>query len=209
MKNYSKILAVLAALVIISTSSSSGLYALEKEKSSWYIGFGLGYCDGGLTFSGKESSFNDLTEGLDSNKVAINFGVGAILMPTLHLGFDVTAMGLVAVGEIGSQGTFEDVSVFIYNYLAMITYFPMTTGPFLRAGAGVSMYNAQINFGSAHYSKSDVGFGCLAGFGYAFWLGKTFNLALNFDYTFQKYPKKEYKPEDSHFWTIYVSCYWF
>lgn len=200
------IVSAFALMLVIAVSGVS--FAQEHEKSSWYIGFGLGAGDGGWEVDGEEVTFDDWFEGFDdtSPKVTINFGVGAILNPKLHLGFDMSAIRQEGV----DYGYYYDVKANfqINNYLAALTYFPTGEGLFIKAGTGVSVIGYEISGGPVLESRSASGTALLAGLGYAFWLGKTFNLCLNAEYSYQDYYDEE-APDSSHFWNAYLSFYWF
>ncbi len=198
------IVSALALMLVVAVSGVS--FAQEHEKSSWYIGFGLGTGDGGWEVDGKEVTFDDWFEGFDTiPRGTGNLGVGAILNPKVHLGFD----GSFIRQEGEGYGYYDVEANFqINNYLAALTYFPTGEGLFIKAGAGVSVITYEISVGLVSVSESHSGMALLGGLGYAFWLGKTFNLCLNAEYSHQSYTYEE-APDNSHFWNVYVSFYWF
>lgn len=199
------IVSALALMLVVAVSGVS--FAQEHEKSSWYIGFGIGTGDGGWEIEGEEVTFDDWFEGLDTDpRITMNFGVGGILSPKLHFGFDLSTVRQEGDGEI--YGYDIEGAVQINNYLAALTYFPKGEGLFLKAGAGVSVIGYEISAGLVSVSESHSGMALLGGLGYAFWLGKTFNLCLNAEYSHQSYTDEE-APDNSHFWNVYVSFYWF
>jgi hypothetical protein len=202
-----KKLIVSAFALMLVVAVSGACFAKEHEKSSWYIGFGLGTGDGGWEIEGKEVTFDDWFEGFDTTpSVTGNLGVGAILNPKLHLGFDLSVISQEGDGEV--HGYDVEANFQINNYLAALTYFPTGEGLFIKAGAGVSVITYEISGGPVSESRSDSGTAILGGLGYAFWLGKTFNLCLNAEYSHQSYDDEE-APDNSHFWNVYVSFYWF
>jgi len=178
------------------------------EKSSWYIGFGIGSGNGAWNINNTEVTFDDYFEGADSTtpRVTINFGVGAILGQKFHLGFDGSAIR--EQGSLEVLGETLDVAVQINNYLGAVSYFPFTTGFFIKGGAGFSVMMIQAVYGSDTETESYSGTSVLAGAGYAIWIGKTFNLCLNAEYSYQSYSGDE-APDNSHFWNVYISFYWF
>jgi hypothetical protein len=175
-------------------------FTQEHKKSSWYIGFGIGTGDGSCEVDGEKVTSDEWFEDLSTSPIlTLNFGVGGIINPKLHLGFDWTA-----IRQEGSNHSVERM-VQINNYLFALTYFPKGEGLFLKAGAGASSIIYDVSGGSpSAYSGTAV----LGGAGYAFWLGKSFNLCLNADYSHQTYSNKN-APDSSHFWNLYVSFYWF
>lgn len=180
-------------------SRVKGSFAQEHKKSSWYIGFGIGTGDGSGEVDGKEVTSDEWFAGLSTSPVlTMNFGVGGIINPKLHLGFDWSA-----IRQEGSGHGIERM-VQINNYLFALTYFPKGEGLFLKAGAGASSIIYDVSGGSpSAYSGTAI----LGGLGYAFWLGKSFNLCLNAEYSHQTYSNK-YAPDNSQFWNLYVSFYW-
>jgi opacity protein-like surface antigen len=192
------------AVVFIQTAQAE-----ENEKSNWYIGFGLGTGNGGWTVSGNSITMDEWAEGsTDKTTVTIDFGVGAILNPSTHIGFDGSAIRRqISASALGYDIT---ANVQINNYLAMLTFSPTDSGFFLHGGAGVSVFVLDLKIsGIGSDSESASGFAGLAGLGYAFWLGESFNLGLNFDYSYQSYRSNNLELDDSHFWNVYVSFYWF
>ncbi|MDH5720733.1 MAG: autotransporter outer membrane beta-barrel domain-containing protein [Spirochaetia bacterium] len=184
----------------------------KEQKSSWYLGFGLGSGDGAYSLaSGNEVTFDDWFEGLDTGpKIAIQLGVGAIILNDFHLGFDMSALS--------QNGTYKDyfgnidAQLQINNYLLSLSYFPYTTGLFIKAGLGASVISSNIKieaFGmNETYNDSFGGFSGLIGAGYYIWLGDTFNLGINLEYSHQEYEESSI-PRKSNFWSVYTSFYWF
>ena len=97
----------------------------------------------------------------------------------------------------------------IRNYFLMLTHFPNREGFFVRVGGGLSRIGASIHAPSGDFSMGDSGPGVLGGFGYAFWLGKTFNLTLNLDQSFQWYSNDPGEPDRSQFTILYVGFDWY
>jgi len=168
----------LTLILLFSTFS----FAQEHQKSSWYIGFGLGTGDGGWEVEGEGITFNEWFEGLSTTpRVTLNFGIGGIINPKLHLGFDLSAIRQEGDGVI--YGYDVEGNIQINNYLVALTYFPNSEGFFLKGGAGISSIIYEISSGLTSTSESYSGTALLGGLGYAFWLGKSFNLCLNAEYS--------------------------
>lgn len=200
-----KLAVVIMALAMLCMAEGS--FAQEHQKSSWYIGFGLGTGDGSWEFEGEETTFNEWLEGLSTSPIfTLNFGVGMIINPKLHLGFDFSAIRQEGDGVI--DGDDVEGNIQINNYLVALTYFPNSEGFFLKGGAGTSSIMNEVSSGSTSTSESYYGTALLGGVGYAFWLAKSFNLCLNAEYSHQFYSNIN-APDNSHFWNLYVSCYWF
>ncbi|MBF0224657.1 MAG: outer membrane beta-barrel protein [Desulfobacterales bacterium] len=182
-------------------------FAGEHQKSSWYIGFGVG--TGQLKVEGE--TMDDHFDGQYGIKVnnpgAINFGVGAILTPKLHLGFDLSAIAQTAESELNSS---DEFTLSIANYLAALTFYPMEEGFFLKAGLGICALHYEIDAKSfANISDDYGGVAFLLGIGYDFWIGKSFNLGLHAEYSRQSYEDDNNAPDDTEFLNFYLSFYWF
>jgi hypothetical protein len=181
------------------------LIAQEKERRSWYIGFGVGTFVGATFLVGSdELTWDDYFEGLDASPaVSINFKVGGTLNKSVLLGFDVTA--------IRQEGTMTGITVAnqVNNYFGMVTVFPFEKGLFVRLGGGASAYVQEVELsGFGSDSETYSGYGVLGGVGYAFWLGKRFNLTLNVDYSRQWYTD-DAGPDGTHYVACYVGFDWY
>ena len=171
------------------------------RRDTWYIGFGLG--SGGGRYTDETGSYS-LSDGLsDTVTVSLNFKVGVTLTPGLLLGLDVN--GFQTSGTI--TGSTVDATYVITTYNAMVTWFPMERGFFLRGGLGLSNLRLEVSgLGSDHVS----GFNLDVGAGYAFWLGRTFNLTLNLDYAAQRYGSSEAgAPTRSNYTALWLGFDWY
>ncbi|HET6922820.1 MAG TPA: hypothetical protein VFI16_06700 [Anaeromyxobacteraceae bacterium] len=147
------------------------------QRDAWYIGVGLGWGDGRLVDASGASTFGELLRGYGPVNLSLSFKVGATLGPKLLLGLDVAS-----VRAAGSAGPF-DAAVQVNAYRAMLTFFPWRRGLFVRGGAGFADLVLDTSAGSTHHG----GFDLAAGAGYAFWLGRSFNLTVNLDASAQWY----------------------
>lgn len=174
------------------------------RRDTWYIGFGIGSGGGNVT---DESGSYRLTAGLTSPVTNfINFKVGATLTPNLLLGLDIA--GHVTSGTVPALlgGTY-DASRQITNIDAMLTWFPIERGLFLRGGLGVTNYKVEVK----GQGSDDVdGANFTVGGGYAFWLGRTFNLTLNLDYSAQTYNSgRSGAPSRTNFTALWLGFDWY
>lgn len=180
----------------------------EKQRGSWYIGFGLGGGDGTLKLADGSYSFEEYV-GPDPTQLFLNIKVGATLTPKLLLGFDITAIRSAWEDDSGASAAAQ-----VTNYDAVATFFPTGRGFFLRGGVGASAFVVDLDLpGYASGSESTTGVNVLGGVGYALWLGKAFNLTLNLDMSAQSYGDQDdlygLLPESSSFWSLYVGCDWY
>jgi hypothetical protein len=145
----------------------------EHQRGGWYIGFGLGSGGGSARIGNESYSFADLL-GRSGTTGAINFRVGVTVTPKLLVGFDGGGVGAIASSPS---------EVFQLNYYDVgAMFFPWDHGAFVRAAAGRSVFAIDTD-GPVLYGKGSYGgWNALGGIGYAFWLGKAFNLTLNLDY---------------------------
>jgi hypothetical protein len=173
-------------------------------RDTWYIGFGVGSGQGHATSDYGSGSFS---EGMsDSTTAFINFKVGATMSPKLLLGFDISALRTAGTINTGSFGGF-DAAIQVTNYDAMLTWFPMERGLSLRGGLGLSTLVVDT---SGLGSDSVNGANLTLGAGYAFWLGKSFNLTLNLDFSAQNYnSSKAGAPSKSNYWAFWLGFDWY
>ena len=169
-----------------------------SQRGGWYIGFGLGWGDGSVTGDSGTSTFGELLRGQGPVNLTLNFKVGATLGPSLLLGLDVTA-----VRAAGSAGGL-DSAVQVNGYHAMLTFFPLERGFFVRGGAGFADLVLDAPAGSTHHG----GFGLVAGTGYAFRLGRSFSLSLNLDVSGQWYGGGADSPRRSRLADVYLGFDW-
>lgn len=193
-----KIILTLSVIVCFASSVSAQYYT-EHQRRSWYIGFGIGSGYGWFDFPGESISFNEMFEGFNTATLTMNFKVGGTVSPYMLVGFDWTA--------IRRAGSAEGISaaVQINNYDAVFTYFPFKEGFFLRGGLG---FAGAIQDISGYGIATAYGFDILLGTGYAFWLGRSFNLTLNADYSMQFYGGGD-EPDGSKFINIYLGFDWY
>ncbi len=196
---------ILILAIVFFAFQGNGL-AETHQRDSWYIGFGLGGAfDASYEIDGQENTFDDWLEfwGFDKDpKISLNFKVGKTLSPKNLLGFDITAVS--QTGSIpGGDGHIQ-----ISNFFLMFTHFPKEEGFFIRAGGGLSTLTAELDWGFGDVSDSASGFGLLGGIGYAFWLGKSFNLTLNIDHSRQFYSGGN-DPDNSQFTIFYLGFDWY
>ncbi len=178
----------------------------EHVRNPWYIGFGIGSGAGGLTYAGETRSFSryleDYHAAYDPVSIALQFEVGATLRPDLLLGFDLRGLRTQS-----SSGL--DAAVQATDYLAMLTWYPSREGFFVRGGLGLATLSLDVQ--ERGYSVTDTvgGLGLLGGVGYAFWLGKRFNLTLNADVSAQLFTDSVERPTGSRFFDIYLGFGWY
>lgn len=193
---------ILLSFVFFASAVSAQYYS-EHQRRSWYIGFGIGSGTGWFNFPGESVSFNEMFEGFDTVTLTMNFKVGGTVLPYLLVGFDWTA--------IRRAGSAEGISVAaqINNYNAVVTYFPFKEGFFVRGGGGFAGAIQDVSVSGVSGSATVGGVDILVGTGYAFWLGKSFNLTLNFDFSNQFYSGKKGDPDGSGFVNFYLGFDWY
>lgn len=179
--------------------------APEQQRDFWYIGFGLGSGTGSATYAGDRLSFREAHgDAGGPTNVTMNFKAGATLTPNLLFGGDITAIGSV-LDEGGVETTLT-----VTNLDAVATWFPTGRGLFLRGGVGISAYRFEVDGGfDDGWSEEATGVNVLGGIGYAFWLGRRFNLTLNADVSAQDYGDEDLSAESSRFANFYVGFDWY
>jgi hypothetical protein len=179
----------------------------EQQRDSWYIGFGLGGGMGSLERADVRLSFKEYLYDLDPTTVSLNLKVGATISPTLLLGFDISAVRS-QVSESGATAAAQ-----ISNYDVVATYFPMQKGFFVRGGAGLTRFSYEEEAGGFSYSNDTSGFNVLGGVGYAFWLGRQFNLTLNADFSMASFGEQTEPdfvlPESTRYASFWIGFDWY
>jgi len=137
-----------------------------------------------------------------------------ILNPNTHIGFDFSAFSRTHSTTV-SNGSFT-VGVNIYNYDIAVTYFPFIKGLCFKGAVGITTlelmtlsqeYVAPVYVG--HSSEENMyGYNGTIGIGYYFWIGDSFNLGVNAEYSYQTGFNEDIV-DNSQYWNIYVSLYWF
>lgn len=197
------VVVVLTAVLVLICCFSEPM-AAEKKKSSWYIGFGVG--TGILEMDG--DSVKDYRDDQDyshvENELTLNFGVGAILNPKLHLGFDLSTV----LQELDLDKSNRSELYQVSNYFAALSYYPWSKGFFVKVGGGLSSLVYDKDTDKDNDLDTYGGAGCLVGLGYDFGLRKSFNLGLHAEYSRQFYNDRD-APDDTDFLNVYLSFYWF
>ena len=185
-------------------------YRRPKQRGSWYIGFGLGAAGGSIKDDSGTYSFKEYL-GDSPTSISLNFKIGATLSPRLLLGFDITAASSSVKRYDLVYGPDTTFTAQINNYDAVVTYFPMERGLFVRGGVGFSAFVYQVRNSSGDASDSYSGVNALAGVGYAFWLLKSFNLTVGIDVSAQSYGSSSdaYAPKSSNFWSLGLGFDWY
>ena len=88
----------------------------------------------------------------------------------------------------------------------MLTHFPKEEVFFIRGG-GLSNIGYTIKGSGNDIKCTETGYGILGGVGYAFWIGKSFNLTLNLDYSRQFYSGDI--ADSSNFTIAYLGFDWY
>ncbi|BDG10331.1 outer membrane beta-barrel protein [Anaeromyxobacter paludicola] len=180
-------------------------YQPEPTRDTWYIGFGVGAGDGSVSGQGQRLNLSDLGGG---GRLGLNFKVGATLTPKLLLGFDLLTLSSFGT-QYDSGGFPYDATATIADADLMLTYFPWEKGFFVRGGVGPSFLTFDSRGPGYHDSVSYGGFNGDVGAGYAFWLGRRFNLTLNADFAAQTYGSSSTRPESSRFFLMWVGFDWY
>jgi hypothetical protein len=177
-------------------------------RSPFYFGFGLGSGGGGYTIEGDHVGFAaHHDEVLRADAWAFPFAwqleAGATVSPTLLVGGEVS--GFVShADELEGESTLTTGQL-----LAVLTWFPAERGPFLRGGAGFGWMSSRVY--EAGFVSSDAvgGLGILGGFGWAWWLGRQFNLTLHADVWGHEYANHFDQPDRAAGVNAYLGFRWY
>jgi hypothetical protein len=176
----------------------------ETWRGPWYIGFGLGTGVGSYRIQGERVNFRH-AHGFDSSplQLAYQLELGATLTRNVLLGGEVS--GLTS----STSDSFADSTLSLTQVLAVVTVFPRERGVFFRGGAGFATLRKEFDDGFTFARASANGVSVLGGAGYAWWLGRHFNLTLHADVSGQKYGSGSTEPTSSAAVNAYLGFRWY
>jgi len=175
-----------------------------KTRDRWYIGFGIGGGNGKIASGSQTLTFREAMGDRSPDTTVFNLKVGATLSPKLLLGLDLS--GPIASNDSGGLET----ELVLTTTDAMLTFFPAERGFFMRGGAGIASLSWSIKDSTGRSKLTQDGWNVLGGIGYAFWLGKQFNLTLNLDFArawFSGTPGADVT--DAQYWALWVGFDWY
>lgn len=185
-------------------------------RDTWYIEFAL-FPTAGIDIYTKGS--NEEHHYGHKDTFGLQFGAGATVNPYLLLGGELSGFGYKNE-ERQFDGFYKrENRISISNLLGVATFFPWEKGLFLRGGFGISQAKLERKekiFGySKTYEDTVSGVAAVAGLGYAWWLGKSFNLSAKLDYSEQFYNKKIKFTDDKvtldrvSTWMLGIGFHWY
>ncbi len=200
-----KIAAALLATLPLLAAAEDAAPADAPRRGAWYAGFGIAGGAGRVSDAAGTNGFGQVLGGTPTD-VALEAKAGATLGPRLLLGLDLTAF------RAARQESEYSASITIVNADAMVTWFPMERGLFLRGGLGLSRWAYRVSLAGASGSAAANGANLAAGVGWAFWLGEAFNLTVNLDASGQWWGDHDggtTGPRSSSFWTLGAGFDWY
>jgi hypothetical protein len=227
-----KHLVLLCAPVVALASGTA--FAEKGDRAGWYIGGGIGnaavatYKIGGTSYD-----YTDWTEDSVSPFV-LHFKVGGTLAPKHLLGADIglvmsisssgdsddgddgdsstccddwdyAATGSRRAARVSAANSELDASIVALHAMVAYTYYPRARGFFLRAGIGPASLTRELE-GDTRVS---TGHAELLGLGYSFWIGRRFNIGVNFDLEVQTYTGGDDNVDSSQLANLFVSADWY
>jgi len=195
-------MASLAASAMAAEGEGAAVAAAPEkpsgEPTKMFIGGGIGPAlSPRYKVNGKTITFSDQFQGATDtvSPIALSLSFGLALNPKTFVGFDGSAAS--QIGKIAGTNTHVQIN----NYFAGVTYFPWETGPYLKAGAGLSSFVATI--GSQTERTSGLGFEL--GAGYALRVVGGHHLSITYTQTWQSYGGSSMtKPDSSQFGAVYL-----
>ncbi len=169
----------------------------KSGSGDWYLGAGIGPGFGArYKLNGQPITFSDRLQGATDKSplIALNVNAGAVLSPSLLVGFSGSAVG--QIGKIAGN----DVHLQINNYFAAVTWFPVEQGFFVRGGGGLS----RMLIDTGVRTDRSNGFGILLGAGYALRVAGNHNVTFTLDHSRQSYSGSSTKPDSSQFTGAYL-----
>lgn len=197
---------LVVALVALPTATSAHPHprAEPSWRDRWYIGFGLGTGAGSYVLGDTRVNYRD-THGAAGSpfQLAYQLELGATLTPRLLLGGELSGLTSHASSDQA------DSTLYLTQLLTVLTWFPAERGPFLRAGGGFAWISQDWDTATAYAYDSAGGLSVLGGLGYAWWLGRHFNLTLHADASAQWYGSGYGDPSSSAGVNAYLGFRWY
>lgn len=180
------------------------MYAYGPQRAPWYVEFGLGSGNGSYKLDTGRVNYRDHGAGAPF-QLALQLGAGATIMPNLLLGGELSGL----VSSSSEQGI--DYTLTVGQLLAVVTWFPLERGLFLRGGAGLAQISSEQDDGYGYGTTRSTagGLGLMGGVGYAWWLGQRFNLSLHGDVNLHTYSGNRDAPSSSATFTGYLGFGWY
>jgi len=211
---------VLAAIAVLASCALASAVAQEAKSENEtataasggttrvIIGAGLGGASNAkFKVNGQTVSFKDRFAGStdDTPTVAVKVATfGIALKPGFYAGLDLTGIG--KAGNVPSTpGQTDKTAVQIIDYFGMLTWFPWESGPFLKAGAGLSTFAVAVNSNGSTDTTHASGLGLLLGAGFALQLSGAHHITLSVEQTWQSYGgSSSTKPDSSQFTSVFL-----
>jgi hypothetical protein len=176
----------------------------DTWRDVWYVGLGLGSGGGSYVLDGQRVNFRHTHgPGADPLQLSFQLEAGATVTRTLLLG------GELSVTTSSVSVSLGDSTLVLSQLLAVATLFPTERGVFLRAGAGFAGLSQEWDDGFGYARSSAGGVAVLGGLGYAWWLGRSFNLTLHADVSAQRYGSGGGDPSSSAALAAYLGFRWY
>jgi len=203
---------LLILLLSYGTNAAADQIA-EQHRSDWYYGLGLGRAtvlNAYYKYEGETTKFEDWADSQNYNQALYNLKWGKTINDYLLVGLDFSIVNYANGALIADNVNLKFIN--ITNYFAVATYFPWMKGWLFRAGAGYSRLVRQQDFKDAvekNTYEHTSGYGFVAGVGYSFPLGKSFNLSVYVDHSKQWYKQSSSEPDRTGFSVLYMGFDWY
>ena len=151
----------------------------NRERRYWYAGRDIGVGSGQLPINSESTLMQDqISSGSGSGGV---FEIGLTVNPKLLIGI---RMG--GYGDYQTENNFSNTRRDVSTFFLAGSYFPKSKGLFYRGGLGYSSYSFKSETFVPSSQRDEIlhdysvaGIGGEIGLGYAFWMGRSFNLTLS------------------------------
>lgn len=174
----------------------------EPRRSRWYVGAGLGYGDGAVSWAGESWSLGRYMDASPS-RLALALEGGWQVATRLRVGLDLT--WLRARGSRGGVAS----SVDLLQPGVAAAFYPFERGLFVRAAAGYARLDSGYDAPWAHSSAAHDGFGLTGGIGYALAVWGPLDAFARIEATHQWYGSTPERIESATTWAAYGGVLWF
>ena len=217
MKTTLKALLALSALLSFTAQAddlvmTSNLKPSKHTRDNWYIEFAL-YPGGEMHVDHDNSKYGKKVKA--DTRFGAQFGAGATVNQNLLLGGEINSFVLMKETKHSAFSRTES-SISNTNLMAVATLFPWEEGFFFRGGLGFAAtsleYKDKLLGIELKDTQSINGYALAVGTGYAWWIGKTFNMSAKLDYNYSFYNNKKLfgdKINAVSYWSAGLGFHWF
>jgi hypothetical protein len=174
----------------------------EPSRPRWYVGGGLGYGDGSVSWAGEGWSLGrDM--GASPSRFAFALEGGWQLATRLRVGLDLTWL------RASGSRSGVNATVDLLQPGVAAAFYPFERGLFVRAAVGYARLESGYDAPWVHRSETHDGVGLTGGLGYALAVGRVLDVFARIEVTRQWYGSTPERIDNATLWAAYGGVLWF